>query len=181
MYTPKKHPEELHAAMPRLHTGVNSQSITQKLSFNPVHAGLTQPFKLMVLLSAFFLLLLSCNTPAEKVENAQDKVDLATSDLDEANKMYQIEVDSFKAEVNRQIAVNESEIRRLKNDQKQRTSAQAKTYEGDLTELQLKLEKLKIKLNNYEANQRDGWESFKTEFKSDMTHLGTALKDFTEK
>lgn len=155
--------------------------VKKESSLNPVQAGFRMPFMSLTLFSVLFLLAVSCNTPAEKVENAQEEVDLATSDLDEANKMYQVEVDSFKAEVNREIAINELEIRRLKAAQQQQNSTQSKTYESDLSDLQLKLEKLKIKLNNYEANQRDGWESFKTEFKRDMNHLGTALKDFTKK
>lgn len=106
---------------------------------------------------------------------------MATSDLDEANKIYQIEVDSFKADVNRQIAANEMEIQRLKAERKQRTTTQSESYDTDLTNLQLKLEKLKIKLNNYEANQRDGWASFKAELASDMNNLGAALKEFTKK
>ncbi|MBA4303076.1 MAG: hypothetical protein C0424_02510 [Sphingobacteriaceae bacterium] len=165
----------------QLHNCTTIQNMVKPPATSPVKTKFAWAPPVRYMFWPLILLALSCNTPSEKVENAQEKVDIATSDLDEANKMYEIEVDSFKADVNRQIADNEKEIQRLKSDRNLISSSQSKSYEADLTELQLKLEKLKVKLNNYEANQRDGWESFKAELKSDMTNLGNALKDFTKK
>jgi hypothetical protein len=39
---------------------------------------------------------------------------------------------------------------------------------------------LKMKLEDYQLNGKEGWEKFKAEFNHDMDELGSALKNLTE-
>jgi hypothetical protein len=133
----------------------------------------------------FFLLAavlaFGCNTPTDKVAKAREDVDLATSDLDEAMVQYQAEVDSFKAEVNREMVANQKEMAIIKARLKKNFSSQSRQYENDLQQLEQKQQTLEAKLNNYEANERDGWASFKAELSADMKNLGEALKEFAKR
>ncbi len=65
---------------------------------------------LLVILSvagiASISILSSCNSPAEKVENAQDKVAEANKDLEQANQEYLIDIDKYRRETNEKIAAN---------------------------------------------------------------------------
>ena len=40
---------------------------------------------------------------------------------------------------------------------------------------------MKKRLEDYKADSKDKWESFKTEFNHDMDELGSAFKDLTVK
>ena len=62
--------KEVRMHLPTLHNRSILQKIAKKSTFDLTQDRSAVPFKAMVLLSAFFLLFVSCNTPSEKVEDA---------------------------------------------------------------------------------------------------------------
>ncbi|MGB4969266.1 MAG: hypothetical protein WBO31_07035 [Saprospiraceae bacterium] len=130
---------------------------------------------------AFFscALLTNCNSPEEKVTNAQNEVTQAKIDLEKANQEYIQDMQDFKSETAQKIAANEQNIvefkSRIENEKKE---AKAE-YQKRIAELEQKNSDIKKKLDDYKLEGKDNWEKFKTEFKQDMDELGSAFKGFT--
>ena len=130
----------------------------------------------------------SCQSSAEKVENAQDKVQEAQSDADDAEKdLDQAREDSyneyqkFKKESDEKISAHEKSIIEFRvriATEKKENRAQ---YEKKLAELEQKNSDMKKKMDEYKEEGKDKWEIFKNEFSHDMEELGKAFNDFTTK
>ncbi|WP_435353133.1 hypothetical protein [Emticicia sp. SJ17W-69] len=125
--------------------------------------------------------ILSCNSPAEKVENAQTDVVDANKDLEKANEDYLVEVEAYKKETADKIAANEQSIKefnaRVATEKKEARVA----YQQKIAELEQKNTDMKKKLDDYKQDGKENWEKFKTEFNHDMDELGKAFKDLTVK
>ena len=65
----------------------------------------------------------SCNTPKQKVENAQNNVTEANKDLDKANQEYLVEIENYRKETADKIAANDQSIvefkARVEHDKKE--------------------------------------------------------------
>jgi hypothetical protein len=124
---------------------------------------------------------LSCNSAEKKVENSETKVEDANKDLVVANEEYLADVANYKKETIEKIAANEKSIiefnGRIANEKK---DAKVK-YKQKIAELEMKNTDLKLKMENYNADGKENWEKFKTEFNHDMDELGKAFKDLTVK
>lgn len=133
--------------------------------------------------SAFIatLALTSCNSPAEKVENAKEEVKDAKEDLVDANQEYLAEIDTYRRETADKIAANEksaAEFReRIKDDKKE---AKAE-YNEKIAKLEEKNSDMRKRMDDYQADGKENWEKFKTEFNHDMDEIGAAFKDLTVK
>ena len=125
--------------------------------------------------------LISCNTPAEKVENAQTTVQEANKDLDVANKEYLADMKVYRQETADKIAANDKSIADFKvRVAKQKKDAKA-DYEKQIADLEQKNTDMRKRLDDYKVDGKEQWEKFKTEFGHDMDELGKAFKGFTEK
>ena len=141
--------------------------------------------KTILLLAASALLtgaiLTACNTPAEKVENAEKKVTEANNNLDSANKEYLAEIDTYRIETANKIAANEKSIAdfniRIANE---KMEAKA-DYKKKVAELEQKNSDMKKRMDDYKADGKDKWQIFKAEFSHDMDGLGKAFADLTKK
>lgn len=129
----------------------------------------------------------SCKSNTEKeedaVENVQDakeNLENVTEDInnDAITKANDAEWQTFKAEANKTIVENEARIVELKKAMNKAGTTFDATYKKNIETLQERNAALKTKIADYENNQTD-WASFKREFDSDMTELGSALKDLT--
>lgn len=122
---------------------------------------------------------LSCNSPADKVENAETAVVDANKDLEKANDEYMAEVETYKKETADKIAANEKSIMefnaRVATEKKEARAA----YKQKIAELEKKNTDMKMKMDNYKQDGKENWEKFKTEFNHDMDELGKAFKDLT--
>ena len=132
-------------------------------------------------------ILSSCQSPSQKVEDAQVKVDDAKKDLKEVQKDANTEAQkaanaeemkAFRSETDLTIKNYEMQIGDLKDKMKKSGKKLDAVYQKNIDVLEQKIKDLKIKLDNYEKNQSD-WQSFKREFNHDMDELGKALKDLT--
>lgn len=123
-------------------------------------------------------ILTSCNTPAEKVENAKENVDKANFDLYEANQEYLADVEKYRKESADKIAANNKSIAEFKARIAQEKKEAQVTYSQRITVLEQKNSDLKKKMDVFKAESKEQWEKFKEEFSKDMDELGTAFGNF---
>lgn len=131
------------------------------------------------------IILASCQTPAQKEEAAEVKVDSAKSDLNnaksdlkDAKNDLNAEYPAFKRNAEEQIADNEKKIAKLRA----KKDASANTMANDMRTKRIDgLEKenaeLKSTLYGYENNRTD-WETFKVAFNHNKDKLDKAFTDF---
>jgi outer membrane murein-binding lipoprotein Lpp len=125
------------------------------------------------------VLLSGCNSPQQKVDEAQENVEEQQHNLDQAQVDLETETADFKLESNEKITANEKVIadfkirlRNIKDDAKG-------AYKKKVTDLEQKNTSLKRRIEEHEDEGMEKWQSFKTEFNQDMDELGKSLKDFT--
>lgn len=140
----------------------------------------------------FFVMILgisinSCQSPAEKVDEAKINVTEAKQDLQQAqseadSKVIKIADElqwkTFKDETEVKIKDNEKLIKSIKAKMSNKDKAKDVAYSNQIDALEMENAKFKDRMYNYEINKSD-WESFKLEFNHDMDELGKALKDFS--
>ena len=122
-----------------------------------------------------------CNTPAEKVENAQDNVTAAKEDLNKANEEYLVDVENYRKEAAAKIAANNKSIAEFNARIENKKEAAKADYKKKVAELEQKNTDIKKRLDDYKAQGKDNWEIFKIEFSRDLEELGKAFKDLTTK
>lgn len=125
--------------------------------------------------------LTSCNTPAEKVENAQTNVEEANKDLDVAQEEYLTDIANYRKETAEKIAANEQSVAEFKERIKNEKKTAKADYEKKIAALEQKNSDMKKKLDDYKEEGKENWEKFKTEFSHDMDEIGKAFKDLTVK
>jgi chromosome segregation ATPase len=141
--------------------------------------------KIILTLTAFTFIttamLTSCNTPAEKVENAENNLKEANKDLNKANEEYLADVEKYKQETADKIAANERSIAEFNaRIAKEKKDAKA-DYKKKIKMLEQRNSDMKKKMDDYKADGKEKWEKFKTEFSHDMDEVGKAFKDLTVK
>ena len=125
------------------------------------------------------VLLTSCNSPADKLENSKEKVEEAKQDLAEAKEDYADQYAKFKLESEERITANEKVIMDLKEYSKAKKSEAKVSYDKTIADLEAKNQAMKVKVRDYKDEGDVKWKSFKEEFNHDMNELGAALKDLT--
>jgi phosphoenolpyruvate-protein kinase (PTS system EI component) len=123
--------------------------------------------------------LIGCNTPAEKVADAQNTVDAANQDLDQANREYLADVEKYRKEASEKIATNEKSIAEFNARMANEKSEAKAAYQQKITAIEQKNSDMKKKMDEYKAEGKDQWEKFKIEFSHDMDELGNAFKNLT--
>lgn len=128
----------------------------------------------------------SCSSPAQKEENAKEEVvdakqDLAEAQHDAANASMQAASDeewqAFKSETNAKIDANQALIGELRKKKRKADNEMTEdAYKAKIDELQEHNKQLRDRLDAYESNKSD-WNTFRTQYNSDMDELGTSLKD----
>ena len=138
-------------------------------------------FNLVLTVCTFIVgsFLTSCTSPAEKVENAQTKVEDAKKDLADANQAYLMEIENYRKETGDKITANEQSIAEFKAEVAKAKKDVKAGYEKQIVELEQKNSEMKKKLGEYKAENKENWVKFKTEFGADMDNLGKAFKEFT--
>lgn len=126
-------------------------------------------------------ILISCSSPAEKVENAKNNVQEANADLNEANEEYLKDIENCRKETAERIAANDQCIADFNTRMEKEKKEVKEDYKTQMAALERKNGDMKKKMNDYKAEGKEKWESFKTEFSHDMDELGAAFKDLTVK
>lgn len=124
---------------------------------------------------------ISCASPAEKVENAQDQVVEANNNLDTAIKNYQADINAYRIETANRIAANELAIAKfnvkIANEKKEARA----DYLKKIAALEKRNTEMKVKLQDYNDEGDSKWKTFKVEFSKEMDDLGKSIKDLTTK
>jgi len=138
----------------------------------------------MSLVLSFFLttiLLISCASPSEKVENAKEGLVDANNKLDTAIKNYQADINAYKIETASKIAANELAIKNFNSKIENEKKELRASYLSKIEVLEKKNRDLKNKLDNYQDDGNDKWRTFKAEFGKEMDDLGKSIKDLASK
>jgi septation ring formation regulator EzrA len=142
-------------------------------------------FASVALLATTFIT--SCQDSTKKEAEARENVDEAKTDLDEAKTELanarktatEQEWQSFKESTNATVEQNEKRIIDLKMQMKRTGKSMDEQYAKKINELEEKNREIKEKVNTYNNEASDDWETFKKEYNRDMDDLGRSLKNFT--
>jgi DNA anti-recombination protein RmuC len=132
---------------------------------------------LMVAFGSFTLT--SCNTSAEKVANAVDQVAAANKELVKANAEYLADMETYRKETAATIAKNNESIAAFNTRIESEKAEVRADYKKKIVALEQKNTDMKKRLDDYKADGKDKWQSFKQEFNRDLAELGKAFKDLT--
>jgi F0F1-type ATP synthase membrane subunit b/b' len=140
---------------------------------------------LILAVSGFMVgtMLTACKTPNKNIESAKDHMESAKDQVKEAtqdvDQSLKESIRQFKKESQETISNNEKRIAEFKVKMENGGKATRAKYEKQVAELEQKNRDLKRKLDSFEDNEQDKWDSFKREFSHDMDALGQSLKDLT--
>ena len=136
----------------------------------------------------FTCLFISCKSSGEKVvdanedvENAENKLDKANEELSVANQEYVADVENYKRATSEKIAENEKYIAEFKSRIANEKKEARAEYLEKLRDLEQKNTDAKLRLDGYQADAKDNWEEFKSDFNRNLDELGQSLKDFSKK
>lgn len=114
-----------------------------------------------------------------EMNDAAKDLNESERELQEAQDEYAKKYEEFKMESENKIAENKKTIAELKAKEKMNKADKAE-LDKQLMELEMKNDALNEKMNNYNDEGPDKWESFKSEFNHDMDGIGNALKDLVK-
>lgn len=130
--------------------------------------------------------IVSCSSPQQKEEHANEQVAEAREDLAEARReavdahqeaVSDAEWQSFKNQTNAQIDANQALISELrKKKRKADNEMTEEAFKAHIDELQQQNAQLRERLNDYEKNRGD-WGRFKAEYNNSMDELKQSLED----
>lgn len=123
----------------------------------------------------------SCTSSADKLKDAEEKVIESNNELQSANDEYVSEIEAYRIETAKKIEENNRSIAAFNlrvEGEKKEAKAQ---YKKDIAALEQKNSDMQKKLDEYKAEGKEGWETFKAEFNHDMEELGRAFSGLTEK
>lgn len=123
--------------------------------------------------------LVSCKSPAEKVEKAEEEVTEANQNLEKANEEYLNDVEAYRLQTADKIAANEKDIIEFNARIEAKKKDANADYKKKVAELDKKNNDMKKKMADYKASGKENWENFKAEFNHDMDALGQAFKDLS--
>jgi hypothetical protein len=125
------------------------------------------------------------NQPADNVDNAatefREDADHATvrteETVEDANNTWRRERDEMRADIDRRIEKNNSDIEQLKADARMKKKEARREYDEKVNDLESRNHKLRERYDASKAESKDDWENFKKEFNHDMDELGNAIQD----
>lgn len=112
---------------------------------------------------------------AENVENAQENLNVAEQDLEQAVIDSTNEYTRYKIESQAKLKANETKIAELKAGLKADKAEIRLKYEKDLNDLEKKNQDLKVSIADYKESDVNKWEKFKETFNRDVDSLGKAI------
>lgn len=124
--------------------------------------------------------LLSCNSTTGKATIAKEAVAKETQELQDAQRDYAAELESFRLEGIQKIDDNKLAIADFNTRIEKEKAEVRDKYKKDIAELDQKNSDLKLKIESFQAESLESWDNFKTEFNRDLSNLGTAFADLTK-
>ena len=131
---------------------------------------------------------MGCQSPTQKVENAEQDVVDAQANLKQAQLDSAAVYEKVRADWAVQIADNEKTLADYKVKIAKERKVQREKDEARLDELEKRNETLKAQMQEFKQDGKDNWETFKTNFKKaadefgeDMKRLGNSIVDIGRK
>ena len=124
-------------------------------------------------------LLAGCSSPAEKVEEAQTGVIEANQNLDKANDAYLADMDKYRKETTNRINANKKSIADFRARIAEDKAETRADYYKKLDDLDKKNTDMQKSLDDYKADGKDKWETFKKDFGNSMDAVGNSFKDLS--
>lgn len=139
--------------------------------------------KSILVLTVFFfaagMMFTSCETPAQRVQNAESNVVEAEEELADAKEDYEADVERYRQQTAGKIEDNNRSIAEFKARTEAEKNETRADYQTELARLEKQNNDLNSRLNNYQMEGKSNWETFKMEFGRDMDQLGNELRDLT--
>jgi len=121
----------------------------------------------------------SCKSPAEKVEKAQNNVNEAQADLNQANSDYLADMEKFREATADSIRANDKSIIAFKaRIEKEKKEARA-DYRKKIAALETENTDMKKRMDDFRTDSKEKWEAFKVSFSFDMHQLGDKFRKLT--
>ncbi len=124
----------------------------------------------------------SCQSSADKVENAQDKVEAAEENVEvarqELDQALRDSIQQFRLESEKELIANEKIIADFKVKIARDRLENRAEYERNLAALEQKNREMRRDLEEFNEVQRDKWDSFRFKLKQDMDEHAKAIRDF---
>jgi lipopolysaccharide export LptBFGC system permease protein LptF len=140
---------------------------------------ITQLFAFIIMMSGIFFT--SCKGPSEKEGTAEIELREANEAMAEEQRNHQMEVDEFKRSIEVQIAENENSIQDFNTTMAQQKSEIKADYEQKMAVLKAKNAEIKLKMNEFQSDNKQNWDLFKIELNRDLEELGNDLRELNTK
>jgi len=127
------------------------------------------------------IFVVGCNTPTEKVENAEKEKESAERKLDYANESLQKDITAYKKNVADKLDEQEKILLEFNDRITVQKSDAKKEYEQKIADLNNKNSDMKKKMAEFKASNHANWESFKTSYNSEMDELSFAFEELKTK
>lgn len=130
----------------------------------------------VILVAAFALS--GCDSPSNKMEDAETSVIEANRDLEIATSEVEAELSIYRAEVSDRIMEFNRTISGIKQKIENESDMDVRVnLEKELNGLEVTHRELKREMDNYKASGRENWDDFKDSYSNRMDDLGDSLKD----
>ncbi len=131
----------------------------------------------ITLIAAFVLS--GCDSPSNRMENAETSVIEANRDLEMAETEVEADLLLFRAENEDKVMEYNRTISEIKQKIENESDMDVRVnLERKLDEYEVSLRSLNSEMNNYQASGRENWDEFKDGFSNRMDNLGDSLENF---
>lgn len=132
---------------------------------------------LMLLIAVIMTACTVTSDDSEKVDKAATEVQLAKEKLEESNRKYAKEVDSYRVQMQTNINDNKLLILKLKEEKSVGRKEAVAARNAQIDALEKQNEEMEVRMNRFKnVEDKDQWKEFKEEFDHDMDELGKAFK-----
>lgn len=127
------------------------------------------------------VLLFSCTSSEDKVQQAEENVVDANQKLEDASLDYKVEMKMYKQENLAKIEANEAIIRDFNTRIASQKKEAKEDYQVKIATLEAKNTDLKKKLDGYNLEGKDSWDKFKSDFNKELNDLALSVQELTKK
>jgi hypothetical protein len=120
-----------------------------------------------------------CNTPAQKVANAENNVTEANKELNIANEEYVSDINKNKKITEERVEANQKSMEAFKTRIAHEKKSEKAEYKTKIAELEKENSDMKMQMDEYKADGNEQWEKFKIEFNHNMDKLDNSIKKLT--
>ena len=128
--------------------------------------------------------MMSCSSPDTKNKQKnqeEEKKNVEYKNREEATEDRTEQYNRFKLNVYQQLSVNEENISKLKQRVKKKKMTAKINFEKTIDDLAERNEDMKEKIQEYQNDEDQNWDSFKLEYTGEMDELGQAFDKLTNR